>query len=266
MWTILQQTIHIQLGRRVVTGLLAASLGLVVTLLIGQMFLHHKARQVSQPLSHLSAPSAQREQWNSQDNTHLFEMAAQGGLQAIGSFGGSLLSLLLFCSILSHGRREGTFHTSSLSPGGGNRVLLGAYLGNLVLVLGYCLMLSVALVLSQQLITTGVSPDVYYAPWLICCKMLMLGAIGLCLSLFMRPLPAALITYFAGDQTAWWAWPPPLSFVLPSYDRFLIVNDLWLGRTFQPIEIFLRSLYALDIIILVLVLARWRLQSLVRTP
>ena len=99
------------------------------------------------------------------------------------------------------------------------------------------------------------------------CKHLMLGSLALMLSLWMHPTFAGVLAYLGGAGLLEWfiGWVPPLKVlyaILPSYNRFNLVNEVMSGTLIDPPAIGMLTLYAFDFIAIMVLLAFWRFRSM----
>jgi len=87
----------------------------------------------------------------------------------------------------------------------------------------------------------------------------MLGSVALLLSLFMHPIVASVLAFFAGN--GFYASPNPLYFILPSYSDFGVFMEVLQGTLVDWKEVALLSLYAFDFVAIMLLLALWRFRT-----
>ncbi len=125
--------------------------------------------------------------------------------------------------------------------------------------LAYWTLMSIAIVLFARSEQSELSPAVPFAPWLMLCKQLMLGSVGMLLSLFVHPLLAGVLAFFA--SSSFLSPRNPLYFVLPSYDRFSLFGDILLGSLVRPQDVILLTLYALDFTAIMILLSLWRFRT-----
>jgi ABC-type spermidine/putrescine transport system permease subunit II len=103
------------------------------------------------------------------------------------------------------------------------------------------------------------SPAIKWAPWLMFCRQLMLGSLAMLLSLFMHPIIASLLAFFAGN--GFYSSPNPLYFVLPSYKDFNVFFQVLQGSLMNSRDVAFLSLYAIDFVAIMLLLALWRFRT-----
>jgi ABC-type transport system involved in multi-copper enzyme maturation permease subunit len=187
------------------------------------------------------------------------ESAIEGIFYAAGSFGGSLVSLFIFSTAVTSEIRRGTIRLTLSKPVSRGQYLLGKYLGGVVVMAGYAIIASLALLLFSASNHVELSPVMKYAPWLMFCRQLMLGSLAMLLSLFMHPAIACALAYFAGNGL--YSTHNPLYYLLPSYAPFNIFQKILTGSLIDGTDVIYLTLYALDFVILMLLLAWWRFQS-----
>ena len=125
--------------------------------------------------------------------------------------------------------------------------------------IGYSAVARVAMDLFAQSHQMELSPTIKFLSWLMLCEHLMVGSVGMLLSLFVNPLIAAILAYFASASML--SSPNPLYFILPSYDRFNLFFRIMRGSLMDAKDAVFLSLYALDVIAIVLLFALWRFRS-----
>ena len=187
------------------------------------------------------------------------ESMSQAGLYGVSSFCGSMVALFIFATTVASEIRRGTIRVTLSKPVSRTQFLLGKYLGGVVVMLAYSVVTSAAMILFARAMHLELAPAVRYAPWLMLWKNLMLGSVAMLLSLFIHPLTAGVLAFFA--NTYFLSPPNPLYFVLPSYERFNVLIQIAGGSLIKAKEVALLSIYALDFIIIVLLLALWRFRS-----
>jgi hypothetical protein len=175
------------------------------------------------------------------------------------SFGGSLVALFVFCNAVSSEIRKGTIRVTLAKPISRTQFLLGKYCGGLVVMGGYWILATTLLLVFVHFQQITLSPAMQAAPWLTLCQHLMLGSVGLLFSLYMHPFVAAVLAFFA---TADWFSPPnPLYYLLPSYDAYSSLGDIFLRNLIPLEDVMWLTLYAFDFTIIVLLLALWRFRT-----
>ena len=187
------------------------------------------------------------------------ETAIQGFFYAASSFGGNLVALLIFSTAVTSEIRRGTIRLTLSKPVSRFQYLLGKYLGGLVVMAAYAIIASLAVLVFSASSHVTLSPVMKYAPWLMFCRQLMLGSVAMLLSLFMHPAIACVLAFIAGNGMC--SENNPLYFLLPSYAPFNMFAQILQGSIMGGNDVIMLTLYALDSVILMLLLAWWRFQS-----
>jgi hypothetical protein len=81
----------------------------------------------------------------------------------------------------------------------------------------------------------------------------------LLLSLFVHPVIAAVLAFFSGNGL--YSPPNPLYFILPSYSEFDVTMEVLSGTLIAGKDVALLSLYALDFVVIIMLLALWRFRT-----
>jgi ABC-type transport system involved in multi-copper enzyme maturation permease subunit len=183
----------------------------------------------------------------------------QGFFYAATSFGGSVVSLWIFSTAVTSEIRRGTIRLTLSKPVSRIQYLLGKYLGGVVVMAGYAIIASLAVLIFSASSNVELSPVMKYAPWLMFCRQLMLGSLAMLLSLFMHPIIGSVLAFVAGNGL--YSPSNPLYYILPSYSPFNVFAQIIGGSILNGNDVLLLSLYALDFIILMLLLAWWRFQN-----
>lgn len=184
--------------------------------------------------------------------------AIQGFFYAASSFGGSLVALWIFSTAVTSEIRRGTIRLTLAKPVSRVQYLLGKYFGGVVVMASYAVIASLALLLFSASANVELSPVMKYAPWLMFCRQLMLGALAMLLSLFLHPAIGCVLAFIAGNGL--YSPANPLYYLLPSYAPFNVFRQILQGSILQGSDVILLTLYALDFVVLMLLLAWWRFQ------
>lgn len=182
----------------------------------------------------------------------------QGFFYAATSFGGSLVALWIFSTAVTSEIRRGTIRLTLSKPVSRAQYLLGKYLGGVVVMAGYAIIASVAVLLFSASANVELSPVMRYAPWLMFCRQLMLGSLAMLLSQFMHPIIACVLAFVAGNGMC--SPSNPLYYLLPSYAPFNVFQQIIQGSMLNTGDVLLLTLYALDFVTLMLLLAWWRFE------
>jgi ABC-type transport system involved in multi-copper enzyme maturation permease subunit len=185
--------------------------------------------------------------------------AIQGFFYSAASFGGSLVSLFIFSTAVSSEIRRGTIRLTLSKPVSRLQYLSGKYLGGVVVMAAYALIASLAMLLFSASNHVELSPTLKFAPWLMFCRQLMLGSLAMLLSLFMPSAVGCALAFFAGN--GFYSTDNPLYYILPSYRPFNLFGQILSGSLLSGHDVVLLTLYALDFVALMLLLAWWRFQT-----
>ncbi len=183
----------------------------------------------------------------------------QASFYGVASFGGSVVALFIFTTAVATEIRKGTIRLTLSKPVSRMQYLLGKYLGGVAVMAGYALIAGAAMFLFAQSQKMELSPAMKFAPWLMFCRQLMLGSLAMLLSLFVHPIVAAVLAFFAGN--GFYAPSNPLYFILPSYSGFNVFFQVLQGTLVNVKDVVLLSLYGVDFVVIVLLLAIWRFRS-----
>src|SRR6185312_7480427 len=166
------------------------------------------------------------------------------------SFGGSLLTLFIFGTAVVDEIRKGTVRLTLSKPVSRTQFFLGKYLGGISVMAAYAIIVSLAMLVFAGLQGVNLNPAVKWAPWLMFCRQLMLGSVAMLLSLYMHPIIACLIAFFAGNGFC--SPSNPLYYLLPSYKDFNVFFEVIQGTLISAKDVGFLSLYALDFIVIML--------------
>jgi len=183
----------------------------------------------------------------------------QTGFYAVASFGGSLVSLFIFSTAIAAEIRKGTIRITLTKPVSRTQFLLGKYLGGVAVMAGYALIASAAIILFTRFNRLELSPAMEFAPWLMFCRQLMLGALAMLLSLFVHPFVASVLAFLAGNGL--YGHHNPLFYLFPSYQPFSSIGQILQGTLMSGHDVLLLTLYAADFIVLMMLLALWRFHT-----
>ncbi len=170
---------------------------------------------------------------------------------------GSLLALVLFSTVISSEILTGTIRVTLAKPVPRWAYLLGRWLGAALILAAYCLMAGIGSVVLGA--TSGVSGTAMLisVAWLAFCGNLVLGTVGLALSLFVRAPVAGVLAWFA--SAAWFqqSFVPfvVLYSILPSYAPFDASRAMTGLGPSSLRDIVLATLYAADVIAIATLIA-----------
>jgi ABC-type transport system involved in multi-copper enzyme maturation permease subunit len=189
--------------------------------------------------------------------------SASSSIQAmfyqVASFGGSIVALFIFSTAVTSEVRRGSIRLTLSKPVSRTEFLFGKYLGGVAVMAAFALLTSLAILIFARSYNLELSPTVKWAPWLMFCRQLMLGSLAMLLSLFMHPVVAAVLAFVAGN--GFYSPPNPLYFILPSYKDFNVFFQILQGTLLSVKDVMFLSLYALDFVIIILLLALWRFRT-----
>jgi ABC-type transport system involved in multi-copper enzyme maturation permease subunit len=177
----------------------------------------------------------------------------------VASFGGSLVALFIFGTAVTSEIRSGTIRITLAKPVSRTQFLLGKYAGAVAVMAAYTVVASASMLAFTHTQQLELSPAMTFVPWLMFLKQLMMGAVALLLSLFMHPLIAGLLAFFAGN--GFYSQPNPLYYVLPSYGDFDIYREVLSGTLMSAADVGWLTLYAFDFAAVMLLLALWRFRT-----
>ena len=182
-----------------------------------------------------------------------------GGLYWFATLGGSAVAVFICSAAVATDIRQGTISIVLSKPVTRTQFLLGKYFGAGVALCCYSVLAGIAMVVFAYANQTDLNLAARYAPWLMFCTNLMMGSVALLLSLFVRPLVAAVIAYFA--SASFLSSPNPLYFILPSYDRFNVALLIMDGRPIAMEDVLMLTLYAFDVAAIFVLLSLWRFRT-----
>jgi ABC-type transport system involved in multi-copper enzyme maturation permease subunit len=183
----------------------------------------------------------------------------QAGFYGAVSFGGSMVALFIFGTAVAAEIRKGTIRLTLSKPVSRTQFLLGKYLGGVAVMAGYAVISSCALLIFAHSQGVDLNPAMKWAPWLMLCRQLMLGSLAMLLSLWMHPIIAGVLAFFAGN--GFYGSHNPLYYILPSYHDFNMLFQVLEGSLINGRDVLFLSLYALDFVVIILLLALWRFRT-----
>lgn len=252
------------LHKRLLLGLMVASLA--VTIAFSVMFSNARESVTEGFAAKMEADAkgpaakmteAERRQFQEamEETSHTF----QAMFYFVASFGGSLVALFIFGTAVTSEIRSGTIRITLAKPVSRTQFLLGKYAGAVAVMAGYTVLASLSMLAFAHTQALELSPAMPFVPWLMFCKQLMLGALALLLSLFVHPIVAATLAFFAGN--GFYSPPNPLYYVLPSYGDFDLFGAVFSGTLVGFAEVGWLTLYAFDFAAIMLLLALWRFRT-----
>jgi len=251
--------------QRLLVGLMLASMAVTVAF---SVFLNYARQNITESFSEERVATDSykgNEHMSESDRRKLREQMGnmssvfQAGFYGVTSFGGSLVALFIFGSAVASEIRRGTIRLTLSKPVSRTQFLLGKYLGGVAVMGSYAVISGVAILVFAQSQSLDLNPAIKWSPWLMFCEQLMLGSVAMLLSLFMHPIVAAVLAFFAGN--GFYSAPNPLYFILPSYSDFGVFFDVLRGTLVDWKDVALLSLYAFDFVAIMLLLAIWRFRT-----
>jgi len=188
---------------------------------------------------------------------HSFQQAA---FLAAASFGGSMVALLLCSTVFAAPLRRGETRIILSRPVSRAAYLLGRYLGAMVGLAAYWLVMSAAFMLFFRSAGADVPRWLGYAPLLLFCKGVMVGSIALAMSAVVRPPFAAAIAFFGSSD--WVSSRGILYWILPGDDRLNLWSQLFHGSVVAARDVLLAVAYALTVAVVAVGYALFRFQKI----
>jgi ABC-type transport system involved in multi-copper enzyme maturation permease subunit len=251
--------------QRLLVGLMLASLAVTVAF---SVFLNSARTHVTESFAEdgiAQSPPQGNESMNEADKRKFREQMGtmssvfQAGFYVVTSFGGKIVALFIFSTAVTSEIRSGTIRLTLSKPVSRTQFLLGKYLGGVAVMAAYAVIAGLAIFVFSQSQGLDLNPAIKWSPWLMFCEQLMLGSVALLLSLFMHPIIASVLAFFAGN--GFYSPPNPLYFILPSYSDFGVTFDVLQGTSVNWKDVALLSLYAFDFVAIMLLLAIWRFRT-----
>ena len=249
------------LHQRLLLALMLASLALTIFFCV---ILSHARKNISSSFSEERADNyttvtnhmSVAEQRRFRESMESMTSTIQAGYYQVASFGGSLVAMLIFGTAVAGEIRRGTIRVTLAKPVSRSQFLLGKYLGGVAIMAGYALLAGGSIYFFAVSQNVDLSPATKWGPWLMFFRQLMLGSLTMLFSLFFHPAIAALLAFFAGN--GFYSSPNPLYFILPSYQDFNVFFQVIQGSLIDARDIFFLSVYAVDFVAIILLLALWR--------
>jgi Cu-processing system permease protein len=264
IFLIARDSIRALLHQRLLIGLMLVSLAM--TVFFSAIMSRTRENITSQfDVSSAETNSPVFQKMNDEDKKKMSEAmeqgasAIQGFFYAASSFGGSLVALMIFSTAVASEVRRGTIRLTLSKPVSRAQYLLGKYMGGVVVMACYAVVASIAVLIFSASEKVQLSPVLHYAPWLMFCRQLMLGSLAMLLSLFVHPAIGAVLAFFAGNGL--YSTANPLYYLFPSYAPFNVFVAILQGSIMKGTDVILLTLYALDFIVWMLLLALWRFQK-----
>jgi ABC-type transport system involved in multi-copper enzyme maturation permease subunit len=257
-------SIRALLHQRLLLGLMLASLALIVffsvTLSAARLNITESYSAQADTNSVMATNGmGEVEQRRFRESMEMASSSIQAVFYQVASFGGSLVALFIFSTAVVGEIRKGTIRLTLSKPVSRTQFFLGKYAGGVVVTAAYALIVTLAILIFAGTQKVELNPALKWAPWLMFCRQLMLGSVAMLLSLFMHPMIASVLAFFAGNGLC--SPPNPLYFILPSYKDFNVFVQVLQGTLTRASDVGFLTLYALDVIIIMLILALWRFRN-----
>ena len=164
---------------------------------------------------------------------------------AIAGVGGQVIALLIFATLVAVPLRERELRTLLARPLTRASYLGGRAAAGVVLLAAFWVLMSCAFLWFFAKQGSALPATVRYALLLLFLKCTMLGMIALALSLYVRPLVAAILAFVvSSDWVSSQGW---LYVILPGDDRLGMAGEILGGRLLGPRDVALAAGYALAI-------------------
>lgn len=176
------------------------------------------------------------------------------------ALGGNVVALILFGTLIAAPLRRGELRGVLVRPLERSQYLVGRFLAGAIALLVYWALMSIVFFAFTRHQRTPLPPTVGFAAMLYLCKSVMLGAIALSLSLFLRP-PLAMVIAFLGSSD-WVSSKGVLYYLLPGDDRLGMAMQLLHGTVTTQRDLALAAAYAIDITLVALGIALLRFRRI----
>jgi ABC-type transport system involved in multi-copper enzyme maturation permease subunit len=161
----------------------------------------------------------------------------------IGSFCGVIVALIVFSTVVAGPLRQKELRAILARPLTRASYLMGRMAAGVVLLALFWLLMGLVFLLFFVRQGSSLPTIARLAPLLLFLKCLMLGTMALALSLFVRPLWAAMLTFFVSSD--WVSSQGLLYLILPGDDRLSIGWQMLHGHVMEYQDVLLVSAYAL---------------------
>lgn len=235
--------------RWVLIGLVIAAV-LICLYFIGTLAMLRRA--MGSPAFKIPSPTANAP--TTRQTLDLMTSGIQTALYGSISFFGALAALFTFCTFLSAEQGRRTLRIVLSKPVRRYQFLLGKWLGGVMLLAMYCLIMSVVLLGNAYLASGAVTIALCYSLGLLFCKLVLVGSVAMVVSLLMPPPVAGILAYFAGAESFFWMARhigTPIKemllaiyWILPSYSRFNLYSQFFTNTTISGRETLLLAAYA----------------------
>jgi ABC-type transport system involved in multi-copper enzyme maturation permease subunit len=163
----------------------------------------------------------------------------------LAGLGGQIVALLIFATLVAVPLRDRELRSLLARPVTRTGYLTGRAAAGVVLLAVFWLLMTGALLWFFARQGDALPVTIRYAPLLLFLKCAMLGLIALALSLYVRPVVAAILTFVVSSD--WVSSDGLLYVVLPGDDRLGMAGQILTGRLLGPRDVILAAAYALVI-------------------
>jgi ABC-type transport system involved in multi-copper enzyme maturation permease subunit len=166
----------------------------------------------------------------------------------------------MFTTAVASERKTGTIRVTLAKPVPRWAYVVGKAAGAAAVVAAYYTVASGAFAVLAILYGMPVTTLLLWVPWLGLCGALVVGCVGLVVSLFVPAAIAGVLAWFISAET--FAWVPQLSHVLPTYRPFNVMRVAMLASSMRAESMALTTLYAVDVVSILLLLAVLRFRRM----
>ena len=170
------------------------------------------------------------------------------GLYVLVSIAGVVFALVMFCSLVPAERARGTAECVLAKPVTRDQFLLGKWLGACAMLVIFSVTMSAILIAYHWHFEGSVSRTVPLSCVLLFFQAMLVGSVGLALSMVIPPALAGVLAYFAGGEMLLGITKgiaPPLYYLLPSYYPFSVNQQFIFGVEVTLSRVALLAAYAL---------------------
>jgi hypothetical protein len=188
-------------------------------------------------------------------------MFLQAQFFGLAGFGGVVVTLFIFSTLVAVPLKQRELRSVLARPVTRASYLAGRATAGVVMLAGFCLVMSLGFVAFFMKQGPVLPPMVWSAPLLLFLKCTMLGMIALAVSLYIRPpFLAAVLTFLVSSD--WVSSQGLLYLILPGDDRLSIGTQLVRGRLLGLHDLAFASAYAVAITVAAFCLALLRFRRI----
>jgi Cu-processing system permease protein len=235
--------------KKLILALAVVALG--VTLLLGQL-VSWQQRIFAMGMDQVDKEQAAHPKQSDSKQAEMMEAGQEQMLSffqaeffGMSSLCGTIVTLFVFSTLIAGPLRRKELRSVLARPLTRSSYLAGRMSAGVVILAVFWLFMGLAFLLFFWKQGSALPTIVRFAPLLLFLKCLMLGMIALALSLFVRPVLAAVLTFFVSSD--WVSSQGVLYLILPGDDRLSIGTQLLHGRAMEYHDVILASAYALSV-------------------